>query len=197
MNAARGGGREQAVLEDREVEHRRAGAALDQDEQRQQHGRRRPGPRSRAGRSSRRCRRARSRRRARSGRRRRWRCRAGRARAPRRALRARAGRARPRARRASASGTLNQKTQCQEIATSAPPSTGPSTRPTAATIVLVPIARPSCSLREGVGDERGGVGEQERAADRPGGSATGSARCRRPRSRRRARPARTATKPPT
>ncbi len=47
---------------------------------------------------------------------------------------------------ASASGTLNQKTQCQEIETRAPPSTGPSTSPTAATIVLVPIARPSSSL---------------------------------------------------
>ena len=46
---------------------------------------------------------------------------------------------------ASASGTLNQKTQCQEIATRAPPSTGPSTRPIAATIVFVPIASPSCS----------------------------------------------------
>ena len=45
----------------------------------------------------------------------------------------------------SANGTLNQKTQCQEIATSAPPSTGPITRPMAATIVLVPIASPSCS----------------------------------------------------
>ncbi len=42
-------------------------------------------------------------------------------------------------------GTLNQNTQCQLIATSAPPSTGPITRPTAATIVLVPIASPSCS----------------------------------------------------
>ena len=47
---------------------------------------------------------------------------------------------------ASASGTLNQKTQCHEIATSAPPSTGPITSPTAATIVFVPIARPSCSF---------------------------------------------------
>ena len=46
---------------------------------------------------------------------------------------------------ASASGTLNQNTHCQPISTSAPPSTGPSTRPTAATIVLVPIASPSCS----------------------------------------------------
>ena len=82
-----------------------------------------------------------------------------------RAWPARAGPARPRAPPASASGTLNQNTQCQEIATSAPPSTGPSTSPTAATIVFVPIARPSCSLRERVGDERGGVGEQERAAD--------------------------------
>ena len=43
------------------------------------------------------------------------------------------------------SGTLNQNTQCQEMATSAPPSTGPITSPTAATIVFVPIARPSCS----------------------------------------------------
>src|SRR4029077_14849066 len=39
--------------------------------------------------------------------------------------------------------TLNQKTQCHEIATSAPPSTGPTTSPTAATIVFVPIASPS------------------------------------------------------
>src|SRR6476619_8067523 len=46
----------------------------------------------------------------------------------------------------SANGTLNQNTQCHEMATSAPPSTGPITRPTAATIVFVPIARPSCSL---------------------------------------------------
>ncbi len=45
----------------------------------------------------------------------------------------------------SANGTLNQKTHCQEMSTSAPPSTGPMTRPTAATIVLVPIATPSCS----------------------------------------------------
>ena len=43
-------------------------------------------------------------------------------------------------------GTLNQNTQCHEIATSAPPSTGPMTSPTAATIVFVPIATPSCSL---------------------------------------------------
>ena len=40
---------------------------------------------------------------------------------------------------------MNQNTQCHEIATSAPPSTGPMTRPTAATIVLVPMASPSCS----------------------------------------------------
>ena len=40
---------------------------------------------------------------------------------------------------------MNQNTQCHEIATSTPPSTGPITSPTAATIVLVPIARPSCS----------------------------------------------------
>ena len=46
---------------------------------------------------------------------------------------------------ARASGTLNQNTQCQEMATSAPPSTGPITSPTAATIVFVPIASPSCS----------------------------------------------------
>jgi len=47
---------------------------------------------------------------------------------------------------ARANGTLNQNTQCHEIATSAPPSTGPITSPIAATIVLVPIASPSCSL---------------------------------------------------
>ena len=46
---------------------------------------------------------------------------------------------------ASARGTLNQKTQCQEIDTSAPPSTGPRTSPIAATIVFVPMATPSCS----------------------------------------------------
>ena len=40
---------------------------------------------------------------------------------------------------------MNQNTQCHEIATSAPPSTGPITSPTAATIVFVPIASPSCS----------------------------------------------------
>ena len=41
------------------------------------------------------------------------------------------------------SGTLNQKTHCQSIITSAPPRTGPITRPTAATIMLVPMASPS------------------------------------------------------
>ena len=71
----------------------------------------------------------------------------------------------PHAAPASASGTLNQNTQCQEIATSAPPSTGPSTSPIAATIVLAPIARPELLLGEGVGDERGGVGEDEGRAD--------------------------------
>ncbi len=45
----------------------------------------------------------------------------------------------------SANGTLNQNTQCHEISTRAPPSTGPMTSPIAATIVLVPIAMPSCS----------------------------------------------------
>ena len=41
---------------------------------------------------------------------------------------------------------MNQKTHGQAIATSAPPSTGPMTRPTAATIVFVPIASPSSSF---------------------------------------------------
>src|SRR3954468_12004083 len=45
----------------------------------------------------------------------------------------------------SVNGTLNQNTQCQEMGTSAPPSTGPITTPTAATIVFVPMASPSCS----------------------------------------------------
>ncbi len=49
----------------------------------------------------------------------------------------------PHAAPARPSGTLNQKTQCQEMPTSTPPSTGPIARPIAATIVLVPIARPS------------------------------------------------------
>ena len=43
------------------------------------------------------------------------------------------------------SGTLNQNTHSQPNPTSHPPSTGPITRPTAATIVFVPIARPSFS----------------------------------------------------
>ncbi len=43
------------------------------------------------------------------------------------------------------SGTLNQNTQGQLIETRAPPSTGPTTRPMAATIVFVPMASPSCS----------------------------------------------------
>ncbi len=43
------------------------------------------------------------------------------------------------------SGTLNQNTHGHENATSTPPSTGPITSPTAATIVFVPIAKPSCS----------------------------------------------------
>ena len=47
---------------------------------------------------------------------------------------------------ASPSGTLNQKTQGQEISTRTPPRTGPRTRPIAATIVFVPIAMPSCSF---------------------------------------------------
>ncbi len=51
----------------------------------------------------------------------------------------------PQAAPSSANGTLNQNTQCQEIETSAPPSTGPSTSPIAAIIVFVPIASPSCS----------------------------------------------------
>ena len=90
----------------------------------------------------------------------------GRGRARRRARPARAGRAPAHsAAERAPSGTLNQNTQCQEIATSAPPSTGPSTSPTAATIVLVPIATPELLARERVGDERGGVREQERAAD--------------------------------
>ena len=38
---------------------------------------------------------------------------------------------------------MNQKTHGHAIATSAPPSTGPITSPTAATIVFVPIASPS------------------------------------------------------
>ncbi len=46
----------------------------------------------------------------------------------------------------SPSGTLNQKTQLHEISTSAPPSTGPITSPTAAIIVFVPIASPSSSF---------------------------------------------------
>ena len=42
-------------------------------------------------------------------------------------------------------GTLNQNTHAHPNSTSQPPSTGPITRPTAATIVLVPMASPSCS----------------------------------------------------
>ena len=59
MNAARGGGGEQPVLEDRQVEHRRAAVALDQHEERQQDDAgdepadRRPGRPSRSGRRGR------------------------------------------------------------------------------------------------------------------------------------------------
>ena len=62
-------------------------------------------------------------------------------------------------------GKLNQKTHGHEIATSAPPSTGPITRPTAATIRVRPHREPELVLRERVGDERGRVREQEGAAD--------------------------------
>ena len=47
---------------------------------------------------------------------------------------------------ARAKGTLNQNTHCHEIETRTPPSTGPSTSPTAATMVLVPMATPSWRL---------------------------------------------------
>ena len=47
---------------------------------------------------------------------------------------------------ASPRGTLNQNTHGQLMATSAPPRTGPMTSPMAATMVLVPMASPSCSL---------------------------------------------------
>ena len=165
MNAAAGRGGEEPVAEDRQVEHRRRAAVLDEDEERQQDGRggeaddhdrvvpaRQPAlrdPEDEPGEPGDEGRRAEQ-------------------------VEAALGvglrqlaqdEPAPERRRASPSGTLNQKTQCHEIATRAPPSTGPITRPTAATIVLVPIASPSCSRREGVGDQRGGVREQEGAAD--------------------------------
>ena len=112
-----GGGGEQPVLEDRQVEHRRAAAVLDQHEQRQQHDARRSRPPITTGSSQpempplrdaehepgeagdeRRACRARS--------------------SPRSVSRLRQlaqDAASPRARRRAPSGTLNQKTQCQEI----------------------------------------------------------------------------------
>ena len=146
MKAAAVAAANRRLLEDAQVEHRRARAALDQHPSGQQHGgghepadhdasfqpdepaardaEHEAGEAEHEGRS----------------------CRARHSRAPCRVWRARAGPARPRRAPASASGTLNQNTQCQEIATSAPPSTGPSTRPIAATIVFAPIASPSCSF---------------------------------------------------
>ena len=59
---------------------------------------------------------------------------------------------------------LNQNTHCHEISTSAPPSTGPMTRPTAATIVFVPIARPSW-LRGNASVTRAAALAKDRAAD--------------------------------
>ena len=142
----RGRGREQAVLEDREVEHRRACAALDQ--RRTAAAARRAATRppivSGSFQPSRPA--------ARDAEHEpgepddeRQHVPGGRSRARGRAWPARAGSSHAQSEPSSANGTLNQNTQCQEIATSAPPSTGPSTRPTAATIVFVPIARPSCS----------------------------------------------------
>jgi len=65
----------------------------------------------------------------------------------------------------AASGTLNQKTHDHPISTSAPPSTGPITSPTAATIVFVPIAEAELLDRERVGHDRARVREDQRAAD--------------------------------
>ena len=81
----------------------------------------------------------------------------------------------PQAAPARAKGTLNQKTQCQEIATSAPPSTGPSTSPIAATIVLAPIARPSSSFGNASVTSAAAFANRK-AEPIPAGPATGSAR---------------------
>ena len=143
-NAAASGQREHPVLEDREVEHRRPHAGLDEHEQRQEHGRSdhppitagesQPDsppletPNTRPVRPIRNV----------ACRSRQMTCRSS-------DRSTRAAPPTPRRRRAAPNGTLNQNTQCQEMSTSAPPSTGPITSPTAATIVLVPIATPSCS----------------------------------------------------
>ena len=71
----------------------------------------------------------------------------------------------PRAPPASASGTLNQKTQCQEIATRAPPSTGPMHEPDRGDHRVRAHRQAELLAREGVGDQGGAVGEDEGAAD--------------------------------
>ena len=71
---------------------------------------------------------------------------------------------RPRAEPIRPSGTLNQKTHGQAIATSAPPSTGPITSPTARAWRSSP-SRARALARECVGDESCGVREEEGATD--------------------------------
>ena len=186
-----GGRREQAVAEDREVEHRRACAALDRPRRAAAGCARRRGRRSRRGSvqpdeppleiAEHQAGQADDERRS---------SRAGRGRARRRAGPARAGRAPPTARPSRPSGTLNQKTHCQEIETSAPPSTGPSTSPIAATIMFVPIARPSCSRGNASVTSAAALANRNARADALQDPPQDQLRAVRRRSRRRARRAR-------
>ena len=176
--------------EDRQVEHRRAAAALDQHEQRQQHDARRRGPTSTTG-SSQPDRPPReipstspvrpatnvsvpsgSKPRTLSG------------------FASSCRMSRPTAQPASASGTLNQKTHCQRDRDERAAEHRADHEPDRGDHHVRAHRDAELLARERVGDERGGVREQERARRRPAGSATGSAACRRPRSRRRARRAR-------
>ena len=192
-----GGGGEQPVLEDRQVEHRRPVVALDQHEDRQQHDadhdpadRQRVAPAVQA-------RRARARRRARSAR-------------PR--TTSTPGMSKPRTRSglassrriepahsepSSANGTLNQNTQCQEMRDERAAEHRPDHEADGGDHRVGAHRQPELLARERVGDQRGGVGEQERAADPLQRRARRSAPSRRPRSRRPATPARTATNPAT
>ena len=71
----------------------------------------------------------------------------------------------PERRRASPSGTLNQKTQCHEIADQGAAEHRPDHQPDRGDHRVGPHGEPELLAGEGVGDQRGGVREQEGAAD--------------------------------
>ena len=95
----------------------------------------------------------------------RGRCPRGRARAACPAWRARAGRARPRPRRRAPSGTLNQNTHCQRDRDERAAEHRPEHEADRGDHRVRAHREAELLAREGVRDERGGVGEQERGAD--------------------------------